>query len=183
VLQDACRQASAWQAEGFTPIRMSVNVSVRQMREPGFAEQVATVLAATGLEPDTLEIEITESTLQSVPQSQEVVARLHELGVAVALDDFGTGYSSLSLLRHLSIDRIKIDRSFVCDLPDDPACAQLTRTLVQLGHGLGLQITAEGIETAAQARFLAELGAVDGQGYLYARPLAPEAVSMLLQRR
>jgi diguanylate cyclase (GGDEF)-like protein len=183
VLQEACRQVAAWQAEhNPTPgLRLSVNFSARQLEDPEIVKDVERVLVAAGLEPGCLVIEITESVLVSEPDvAVQRLGDLRHLGVRLAIDDFGTGYSSLSYLRRFPVDVLKIDRSFVSALGGDPEDAALAHAIVKLGHTLHLRVVAEGIETAAQ---LAELRALDceyGQGYLFGRPLTVEAMSVVL---
>ncbi|WP_204385333.1 EAL domain-containing protein, partial [Aeromonas veronii] len=136
-----------WLAAGLPVPRLSVNVSVREMRSPGYVERVAAILAETGFPPDRLEIEVTESIIQRVEQSLDLFTRLKNLGVQIAIDDFGTGFSSLSLLKTLPIDRIKIDRAFVQALPEDKNSRELCRTIINLADSLDMEVTAEGIET------------------------------------
>ncbi len=176
VLRSACEQGARWLAEGHAPSQMAVNVSVRQFGAEDFVHSVQTVLAETGFPPAQLELEITESVLQEIEHSQHVLDALKVLGIRIAIDDFGTGFSSLSLLKHLPIDRLKIDRSFVRDLPHDANDAAITRAIVGLSHTLELEMTAEGIETEAQLEFLRELGCHCGQGYLFAAPALPAAL-------
>jgi diguanylate cyclase (GGDEF)-like protein len=183
VLQEACWQAAAWQAE-HTPtpaLRLSVNLSARHLQDPGLVKDVEAVLAASGLDPACLVIEITESLLMSEPDvAIQRLGDLKHLGVKLAIDDFGTGYSSLSYLRRFPVDVLKVDRSFVTALGRDPGDAALTHAIVKLGQTLQLRVVAEGIETAAQ---LAELQALEceyGQGYLFAPPLATDAMSVVL---
>ena len=183
VLEEACRQVAAWQAEhNPTPaLRLSVNFSARQLEDPEIVKDVERVLVAAGLEPSCLVMEITESLLISEPDiAVQRLGDLRHLGVRLAIDDFGTGYSSLSYLRRFPVDVLKIDRSFVSALGGDPEDAALAHAIVKLGHTLHLRVVAEGIETAAQ---LAELRALDceyGQGYLFGRPLTVEAMSVVL---
>jgi diguanylate cyclase (GGDEF)-like protein/PAS domain S-box-containing protein len=172
VLREACRQGASWLAAGAAPLRLAVNVSVRQMQNDHFVEDVAQVLRETGFPPQQLELEITESTLQSIADSRSMLGRFRHLGVKMALDDFGTGFSSLSLLKHLAIDRIKIDRSFVIDLPGAPLDEQVTHAIVHLASALRLQMTAEGVETEAQRSSLMDMGCLEGQGYLFSQPLS-----------
>jgi diguanylate cyclase (GGDEF)-like protein/PAS domain S-box-containing protein len=183
VLQEACRQTAAWQAEHnpVPALRLSVNFSARQFEDPEIVKEVERVLVAAGLEPGCLVIEITESLLISEPDvAVQRLGDLRHLGVRLAIDDFGTGYSSLSYLRRFPVDVLKIDRSFVSALGGDPEDAALAHAIVKLGHTLHLRVVAEGIETAAQ---LAELRVLDceyGQGYLFARPLTVDAMSVVL---
>ena len=134
VMRTACQQGQRWLAEGFAVPRLSVNVSVREMRSPDYVDRVTAILAQTGFPAERLEIEVTESNIQSVDQSLSLFTRLKALGVQIAIDDFGTGFSSLSLLKSLPIDRIKIDRAFVQALPDDKHSRELCRTNSQPGR-------------------------------------------------
>ena len=172
VMRTACQQGQRWLAQGLSVPRLSVNVSVREMRAPDYVERVAAILSETGFPAERLEIEVTESIIQSVDQSLRLFTRLKTLGVQIAIDDFGTGFSSLSLLKTLPIDRIKIDRSFVQALPDDKHSRELCRTIVHLADSLGMAVTAEGIETQSQRRFLQSLRCEEGQGYLFSHPLS-----------
>ncbi len=176
VLNTACRQASQWRAQGLPAWRISVNVSVRQFADEGFEAAVAQALHDSGLPASQLELEITESVLQTPEHSQPILERLKALGVQIAIDDFGTGFSSLALLKHLPIDRVKIDRSFVCDLPGDLNDTAITQAIIGLARTLGLALTAEGVETAAQRDLLLGMGCDDVQGWFYSHALPPAAV-------
>lgn len=183
VMRTACRQGQQWLAEGLAVPRLSVNVSVREMRSHDYVERVTAILAETGFPAERLEIEVTESIIQSVDHSLRLFTRLKALGVQIAIDDFGTGFSSLSLLRSLPIDRIKIDRAFVQALPDDKHSRELCRTIVQLASSLGMAVTAEGIETQPQRQFLQSLRCEEGQGYLFSHPLPEPQLPSLLPLR
>lgn len=183
VMRTACRQGQQWLAEGLAVPRLSVNVSVREMRSHDYVERVTAILAETGFPAERLEIEVTESIIQSVDHSLRLFTRLKALGVQIAIDDFGTGFSSLSLLRSLPIDRIKIDRAFVQALPDDKHSRELCRTIVQLASSLGMAVTAEGIETQPQRKFLQSLRCEEGQGYLFSHPLPEPQLPSLLPVR
>ncbi|BBT65501.1 hypothetical protein WP8S18E04_08850 [Aeromonas caviae] len=183
VMRTACRQGQQWLAEGLAVPRLSVNVSVREMRSHDYVERVTAILAETGFPAERLEIEVTESIIQSVDHSLRLFTRLKALGVQIAIDDFGTGFSSLSLLRSLPIDRIKIDRAFVQALPDDKHSRELCRTIVQLASSLGMAVTAEGIETQPQRQFLQSLRCEEGQGYLFSHPLPEPQLPSLLPFR
>jgi len=160
---------------------MSVNVSGRQIHQPGFVEEVRGILAATGLQPARLTLELTESVLmQDVGATTVTLTALKALGVRLAIDDFGTGYSSLSYLRRFPIDELKIDRSFVATIEDGAEQSALVRSILKLGETMHLQTVAEGIEEAGQLAELQHLGAGFGQGYLFARPLEPDAVVALV---
>ena len=161
---------------------MSVNLSARQFMQPDLVDQVAAILGDTGLPAELLELEITESVLMDQTEAGTRALRaLRELGVQLVLDDFGTGYSSLSYLKHLPLDTIKIDRSFVNGLDDDDANLPIVKAVIALAHGLGIDVVAEGIETAAQLARLRTLVCDRGQGFFYARPMpAADLGPMLL---
>ncbi|WP_119156938.1 EAL domain-containing protein [Caldimonas tepidiphila] len=183
ILHEACTQGAAWLAAGMQIDRIAVNVSARQLASGRFVQEVGAVLQDTGYPASRLELEITESTIQVIEDSQRQLDALKSLGVSLAIDDFGTGFSSLSLLKHLPIDRLKIDRSFVRDMPHDDNDIAIARAIIAMSHSLGLQITAEGIETETQARFLHELGCDGGQGFHFSRPLSAQDASSLVDRK
>src|SRR5258705_459987 len=182
VLETACRQARAWHDEmPGSELVMSVNLSARQFPQPDLVDQISAILAETGLPPQLLELEITETVLMDQSEAGTRALRaLRELGVQLVLDDFGTGYSSLSYLKHLPLDTIKIDRSFVNGLDDDDANMPIVQAVIALAHGLGIDVVAEGIETAAQLARLRTLVCDRGQGYFYARPMPPEELATML---
>ncbi len=172
VLRTACRQHMAWKQSGVGSLRTAVNVSAVQFRRGDLYERVAGVIAATGIEPEMLELEITEGCLiDDVDAVRRTLEALKSLGVRIAVDDFGTGYSSLSYLRRFPIDILKIDRSFVRDVCGDEDAAAIVAAIVALAHKLGLEIVAEGVETEAQRLFLEQQGCEIGQGYLFSPPL------------
>ncbi len=181
VLEQACWQAKTWQNGTFERLTMSVNVSARQIQEPAFVQEVADVLAATGLAPERLTLELTESVLmQDVDAIAMTLDALKGLGIRLAIDDFGTGFSSLSYLRRFPIDELKIDRSFVATMNTGPDESALVRSILKLGETLHLETVAEGIEQADQLAELRTLGAALGQGYYFAMPLTPEDLSVFL---
>jgi predicted signal transduction protein with EAL and GGDEF domain len=180
VLRKACAQGAAWRDSSWD-VGISVNVAPRQLNAPQFPSQVAAALAESGLPASALTLEIGERML--VEDAGLVVARLAELrdlGVKLAIDDFGTGYASLAHLRQLPADIIKIDPSFVSGLGTDPVLTLLTRTIVQVGRDLGMQVVAEGIERPRQLAELREMGCGYGQGFLVARPMAASGVEALI---
>lgn len=189
VLYEAARQCRAWRdaglgAGGDRPLRVAVNLSARQLAQPDLDRLLERVLAETGLEPDTLELELTESTVMSDPDAvQERLERLRRVGAGIAIDDFGTGYSSLSQLRHFPFDTLKIDRTFVRDIPGDADATAIVRTIIAMGHVLKLRVIAEGIETAEQLDYLRQRGCDEGQGFFIGRPMPAEAVAELLGNR
>jgi diguanylate cyclase (GGDEF)-like protein/PAS domain S-box-containing protein len=175
VLLQACRQARRWQAEGLDGLRVTVNLSPMQFQDQDLVAKVRRVLERTGLEPWRLGLEITESeVMRDFDHAIGCLTRFRELGLHLAIDDFGTGYSSLSYLKHFPIDLLKIDRSFISGLPDCRDDAAIVTAIVAMGRGLGIKVMAEGVETAAQERFLVDLGCVAVQGYYYGRPLSAE---------
>lgn len=178
VLDQACRQMAAWQAAGVPVRKVSVNVSMQQLRSGRLPGQVMDTLARHGLPPARLELEITESLLAD--DGQDAVAQLqslHDAGIEIALDDFGTGYSAMARLRKLPIDVMKIDRSFVADLERDDGAMAIARAIVAMAGALHLRVVAEGVETEVQAVILRQLGCHELQGYLFAAPLPPEQLA------
>ena len=176
VLREACRQQVEWRAAGLPNLVIAVNISALQFRKRDFVSMVARMLTETGADPACIELEITESALME--PSAELSGRLQDLvdlGLTLALDDFGTGYSSLSYLKRLPIARLKIDRSFVDDLPGNAEDAAVTSAALSLARDLGMQVVAEGVETQAQRQYLAERGCHALQGYLFSRPLTVDA--------
>ncbi len=184
VLKTACAQLQQWIADGLPPLRVAVNLSVRQLLQRGFADTVQEVLRETGLPADLLELEITESTLME--NAQDTLAALHalrDLGVRLSVDDFGTGYSSLSYLKRFPVDIIKIDRSFVRDVPQDADDAAIVTAILALAHSLRLEVVAEGVETEAQLRFLQARGCDLMQGYLLSPPVPAAQFAQLVADR
>ncbi|WP_462386522.1 putative bifunctional diguanylate cyclase/phosphodiesterase [Acidovorax sp. Q11] len=179
VLRTACRDAARWTAPG--PLRVAVNISARQLGDPQFLERVMDILREEGLPAHLLEIELTETVLmENMEAGAHTLHRLSQLGIHLAIDDFGTGYSSLAYLRQLPMRRLKIDRSFVRDLPEQEHSRTIVTAIVALAHGLGLQVTAEGVETPQQADYLVQQGCDVLQGYVFARPM-PVAQFLALQ--
>jgi diguanylate cyclase (GGDEF)-like protein/PAS domain S-box-containing protein len=181
VLREACAQGAAWRRASWD-VGVSVNLSARQITAPGFTARVAEILADTGLPPGALTAEVSERVLvEDAGLIVERLADLHKMGVRMAVDDFGTGYASLTHLRELPLDIIKIDPSFVAGLGHDDRLTLLTKTVVQVGRELGLQVIAEGIEQPRQLCALREMGCDYGQGFLVARPMATAAVEALIR--
>jgi predicted signal transduction protein with EAL and GGDEF domain len=169
LLRQAARDAGKWPAS----VTLSFNISPLQLKDQTLALRILAILGETGLSPRRLEIELTESALvQDLESAQQVLGALRDAGVRIALDDFGTGYSSLYHLRNIKIDKLKIDRTFIDDIEHHPDAAALMRALLGLGHGLGLTITAEGVEAQGQANALMEQGCQQAQGYLYGRAMS-----------
>jgi EAL domain-containing protein (putative c-di-GMP-specific phosphodiesterase class I) len=181
VLEQACAQSVAWRQRGH-PLNISVNVSARQLERPEFVEEVRCALTGSGIEPATLTLEITETALMRSPDATaRLLADLKALGVRIAVDDFGTGYSSLAYLRQFPVDSLKIDRTFITGLALSSEAHALTHTLIQLGAALGLQTLAEGVEHHSQVRELQREGCDLAQGFLFARPLHPNDLELLLR--
>jgi diguanylate cyclase (GGDEF)-like protein len=181
VLREACRQNRLWQQHGLPPLRMAVNVSGAQLAAAEFVDTVARALDDTGHAPQRLELEITETTvMRDLDASAAVLGRLRALGVRLAIDDFGTGYSSLGYLKHLPVQTVKIDRSFVAELPENAHDAAITNGIIDMGHNLGLEIVGEGVETAAQMRYLRDRGCDVIQGYLLHAPTMADNIEAWL---
>lgn len=180
VLREACRQVRRWQSRqtAGSPLSVSVNLSAAEILQPDLVDAVRDALAASGLAPETLELEITETAvLEASEEARDVLRRLKGLGVGLAIDDFGVGYSYLSHLRDYPIDRVKIDRSFIAGLAGVGDDGTIVEAVVHLAHELGLEVVAEGVETRAQATLLAAMGCDVGQGYHYAPPLTARAAA------
>jgi len=177
VLETSCRQLQRWReiSPKANDWRMSINVSASQLKAPGFPEMISHVLGETNLSSSDLRIEVTESALVDGEVATEVLRRLRELGVRISIDDFGTKYSSLSYITRLPIDELKIDRSFIDDLVDNESLQAVVSAILTIGRSLGLTVTAEGVETQAQLIQLLMLGCDSAQGYLFERPLSPDA--------
>ncbi len=181
VLERACTDLGRWHQAGHPGLQVSVNVSAVQLAGAEFVGEVREVLRATGVAPDRLILELTESTLvDDRPGAPLKLAALRELGVRISVDDFGTGYSSLSYLRRLAVDTLKIDRSFIASLDNGAHQTTLVRSIIDLAHSLKLQVVAEGIEDDEQRAFLRETSCDLGQGYLFSRPVSPEEIGALL---
>jgi len=183
VLRTACRQNQAWQAAGYEPMIVSVNLSGHQFAQPNLAEMVREILQETGLAPEYLELEITESiTMADVDRAVSMMHELASIGVRISIDDFGTGYSSLSYLKKFPIHTLKIDRSFVRDIPGNKDDAAIATAIIAMAHSLQLNVIAEGVETEEQLAFLRERECDEMQGYLFSKPLPAAEFTALLQR-
>ncbi|WP_307833047.1 EAL domain-containing protein [Pseudomonas sp. TH10] len=172
VIEMVCRDIRRWADLQIVHGVIAINVAPLQIDRSDFVETLKSALRAFDLPAHVLEVEVTESLMMASPEhSREVLATLQGLGVTTSIDDFGTGYSSLAYLKLLPIDHLKIDRSFISDLPNDSRDVAITKTIVELGHALGFKIIAEGVETEAQHSFLKQTGCDQAQGYLYGRPM------------
>lgn len=183
VLETACAQQKAWELEGVRGVKMSVNLSARQFQQKNLVEVVLGVLAATGLQPHSLTLELTESVLMH--NAEYAIAALHSLharGIGISVDDFGTGYASLSYLKKFPIDVLKIDRSFVNDITTDPDDAAITQAIITMAHSLGISVLAEGVETKEQLGFLTHHDCDAMQGYYFSRPIPGPACGVFLKQ-
>jgi diguanylate cyclase (GGDEF)-like protein/PAS domain S-box-containing protein len=181
ILRSACEQLKAWHSQGFPKLRLSVNLSARQFQEPDLWEQIMGILRETGFDPHCLRLELTESFLMDDLAAVSAKLRsLTELGVSLSLDDFGTGYSSLCYLQQLPISELKIDRSFICNLPGSISDAAIVNTIIGMARSLNMNVVAEGVETDAQLGFLTGLSCQEIQGYYFSEPLTPEEMEVLM---
>jgi EAL domain-containing protein (putative c-di-GMP-specific phosphodiesterase class I) len=181
VLEQACTDRQRWQRHSATEIAMSVNVSAHQLMSAGFVESVATVLARTATAPSLVTLELTESVIvRDEGRALVILEQLKNLGVKLALDDFGTGYSSLGYLNTLPIDTIKVDRTFVAKLAEQPSSREVVTAIIGLAHSLGMTVVAEGVETAEQRHEVAELGSDRCQGFYFAKPMPASLVDPLV---
>jgi diguanylate cyclase (GGDEF)-like protein/PAS domain S-box-containing protein len=186
VLKAACEYTHLWHrgGAGMPPLRVAVNLSARQFAQPSLVRDVARILDTTGLQPGALDLEITESMVMGNPeQAIQTLRQLKSMGISLSIDDFGTGYSSLGYLKRFPLDHIKIDRSFIKDIPEDNDDATITRTIIAMAHNLRLKVIAEGVETEAQLNFLREHGCDEMQGYYFSRPLPGNEFNELLKAR
>jgi diguanylate cyclase (GGDEF)-like protein/PAS domain S-box-containing protein len=182
VLRQACAQNVAWQREGLPPIRMSVNLSMRQLNDDGLIPEIETVLRETGMAPDLLELEVTESTIMhNAERAVKVLTAIKALGVRLAIDDFGTGYSSLAHLKRFPIDTLKVDRSFIREVPKDPEDRAITEAIIAMGKTLSLTVVAEGVETPEQQAFLRDRACDEMQGYYFSTPVTPDEFAALFR--
>ncbi len=184
VMHQACRQCAIWNQSGLSPLRVAVNLSVRQLDSPELINTIEVALLETGLAPGLLEIELTETLMMTdVDRSLHLLKKLRHMGVRVAVDDFGTGYSSFAYLKRLMLDSLKIDQSFIRGLDNDAENQAIVRTMIQLAHSLKLQVIAEGVESEAQLAFLQQWHCDEFQGYLVSRPQSAADMDALLHAR
>jgi EAL domain-containing protein (putative c-di-GMP-specific phosphodiesterase class I) len=182
VLWTACAQNKAWQDAGLPPLRVAVNLSGRQFQQPSLLNIVAQTLQQTGLSPQFLELEITETiAMQDVDLSRAILSNLHQMGVYLSIDDFGTGYCSLGYLKQFPLHTLKIDKSFVRDLATEPQNAGIINAIMTLGRGFNLRVIAEGVETEAERDCLRSFQCEEMQGYLSSPPLPAQEATQLLR--
>ncbi|WP_152401712.1 EAL domain-containing protein [Paenibacillus cellulositrophicus] len=182
VLKTACLQHQKWKEKGFTPMRVSVNLSSRQFSKHDLVETIKEILLETHIDPSYLELEITESMTMNVEVAIEILGKLKELGILICIDDFGTGYSNLSYLKQFAIDRLKIDQSFVRDIMTDSNDADIVATVIAMAHKLGIDVIAEGVETKDQLNFLRSQNCHEVQGFYYYPPIPAEQIEQLLMQ-
>jgi EAL domain-containing protein (putative c-di-GMP-specific phosphodiesterase class I) len=181
VLQEACAQNMAWQRRGLRPVSMAVNLSPRQFADERLLHDIDDALAASGMSPVLLQLEVTESmVMRNVARAIKVLHAIRSRGIRLAIDDFGTGYSSMSLMKQFPIDTIKIDRSFVRDLPNDSEDQAIAQAIISMGKALGMTVVAEGVETADQHAFLRSHACDEMQGFLFSKPVSPQELAHLL---
>jgi len=181
VLNEACRQARAWQSAGLDMLSVAVNVSSQQFRQCQLTGTIQAALEGSGLDPRHLTLELTESMIMdNAKGNTDILHQMKEMGLKLSIDDFGTGYSSLSYLKRFPLDELKIDRSFISDLDTDADDAAIVTAIIAMGHGLGLSVVAEGVEAERQLAFLKQRGCEGYQGYLFSRPLAADDLYSLI---
>jgi diguanylate cyclase (GGDEF)-like protein/PAS domain S-box-containing protein len=183
VIEEVCRQLRSWEAAGLPAPPVAINLSARQLQQDGLAEAIARIAGGAGVDPALLEFELTESMLMTDPEAAvATLSRIKALGMRLSVDDFGTGYSSLAYLKRFPLDALKIDRTFVRDLPDDPDDAAITKAVIRLAHSLSLKVVAEGVENIEQLRELERYDCDEIQGYYISKPLAAADCAAFLQR-
>jgi len=183
VMKTACEQNVAWQQQGLPPVCMAVNLSLRQLTDDNLIDDIRTALNDSGMAPNLLELEITESMVMHNPARMiSILAKIKSLGVRLAIDDFGTGYSSLAQIKHFPIDTLKVDRSFIRNIPQDVEDKAITEAIIAMGKTLSLTVVAEGVETQEQLDFLREHSCDEMQGYHFSKPIAPELFADLLRQ-
>ena len=180
---DGLRTEAIWQNDGFRSLRVSVNLSARQFHYVNMVDMVMSILRQTGIDPTSLDLEITESTImEHLEDTTETLRRLKEMGCHITIDDFGTGYSSLTYLKTFPIDMLKIDRSFVRDIVTDADDRAITQAIISMAHSLKLEVVAEGVEEKAQLEILKSQGCDILQGYLFSKPLPANEVINILEQ-
>ncbi len=182
VLEQACSQALRWHKEGYSDLSIAVNISGRQFRQSNLPDIITQILKKTGLSAKFLELELTESLLvDDINSAVETMYQLKDMGIKLVIDDFGTGYSSLSYLKQFPVDKLKIDRSFICELVNKESDAAIARAIINLGHSLNLEVLAEGVETELQKQFIVKHGCDYAQGYYFKPPNTAEALKDYLK--
>ncbi|MCP4631727.1 MAG: EAL domain-containing protein [candidate division Zixibacteria bacterium] len=183
MIKDVCTQNVKWQEQNLQPMRIAVNLSPRQFIQEGMVDFIYDILKETHMNPLYLELEITESSaMQDVDYTTETLNNLKQMGVCIAVDDFGTGYSSMGYLKRFPIDLLKIDQSFICNLPDDQENAAITRAIIALAHSMGMKVIAEGVETENQSAYLSSINCDEMQGFHFYKPLTADNMMRLMQK-
>jgi EAL domain-containing protein (putative c-di-GMP-specific phosphodiesterase class I) len=184
ILKTVCHQAKKWQDDGLPPLRVAVNLSAKQFLYGDIYNNVCQALEESGLAPEYLELEITESLImEDIGHAIELLTQLKQLGTRVSIDDFGTGYSSLSYLKHFPVDQLKIDQSFIKDIVDNSGDKALTLAIITMAHGLNLGVIAEGVEDEAQLSILQQQKCDEIQGYFFSRPLSVQEMTEYLRKQ
>jgi len=182
-MRQACAQIEEWNRRFNTRFKVSVNVSAKQFADPDLLNSISSMLEETSLAPEFMTLEITESlTMTNAAQAEITLKKLKEIGVGLSCDDFGTGFSSLSYLHHFPLDTLKIDRSFISSVDSPRNPGRIVELIITLGHQLGMELVAEGIETQEQVDRIRSLGCEFAQGYFFSHPLAPEAITNSLSQ-
>jgi EAL domain-containing protein (putative c-di-GMP-specific phosphodiesterase class I) len=172
VIEKACEQIHLWNRKGYQDIRVAINISPKQFQQPNLVNVISTFVKKYGISASSLEIEITEGTMQDTKETIPILNKLKELGITIAVDDFGTGYSSLNYLKQFPLDVLKIDQSFIKDILENEKDAAITSTIIHLGKSLGLEVIAEGVENRCQVEFLMKADCHKIQGYYYSKPIS-----------
>jgi EAL domain-containing protein (putative c-di-GMP-specific phosphodiesterase class I) len=184
VFSAACEQIKTWQKQGLAPLPIAVNLSARQLHQIDLDRRIERTLSGHGVDPSLIEVEITESVLmRNAEQVVGILRGLRRIGIRLSVDDFGTGYSSLAYLRSFPLDSLKVDRSFISDVTTNTDAALIVQAVISMAHHLRLKVIAEGVETAAQAAFLAASGCEEMQGYYFSRPADADGCTRLLRER
>ena len=181
VIKEACRQIKYWEQLGLPKVKVSVNVSARQFRDPQFSRKVRTVLEEQQVDPQFFEIEITESVMLNIEESSKLIVELKEMGIKVAIDDFGAGYSSLNVIKNVEIDTLKIDKSLIDDMIENPRNLSILKAIIEVGKSLHTEVVVEGIEEKEQVELLRSFDVI-GQGYYFSRPCPPEQIEQLWKK-
>jgi len=182
VIKEACQQIKTWEKEGIETVNISVNISGKQFNQKNVVSNIKNILDSSGVSPSMIELEVTESTIMRNHEKViEILTELHDHKFQISIDDFGTGYSSLAYLKHFPIDILKIDRSFVMEIPEDKADTAIVNTIISMGHNLNLKVVAEGVETIEQMNILNEMGCELAQGFYFSKPLPAEDIGKLLK--
>jgi EAL domain-containing protein (putative c-di-GMP-specific phosphodiesterase class I) len=184
VLKTACAQNVAWQRDGLPPLCMAVNLSARQFTDENLLQDIVTVLEESGMRPELLELELTESMVMQHPeQARKLLTAIKQMGVRIAIDDFGVGYSSLAQIKRFPIDTLKVDRSFIRDLAENAEDRAITEAIITMGKTLSLTVVAEGVETQEQQSFLSDHACDAMQGFYFSKPIPHDEFASFMRQR